>query len=198
MKKKPIGKLARSSGERVKTPDFTKPNPKKEMTVAPMPFKKVWPRILMFMVENPDATYSEIWRAFAKKIDDVFDYSDFKKKLSSAGLRKKDVKEGTSLKQQVSKALVTFNDSKKEYAEKHLRRIHKKLEAIHDVVEAMPVDDRTVGRVLDITARLHKEGRLAYGIDDEARGDQKVTNLAVMIGFQPTEKKAQIVEVDPQ
>lgn len=163
--------------------------------VVPRPFKEIWPRILTFMMENPKASYKDIWAEFKDKIDDVFHPADFKKLIEKSGLTKKKVKEGTSLKGEVKLAMASFADSKKVFAEKHMERIHKKLEAIHDVVDKMQVDEKNVGRSLDIVSRLHKEGRIAYGIDEENKGDQKVTNLAVMIGFEPTVKPAKVVDV---
>jgi hypothetical protein len=162
--------------------------------VVPRPFKEMWPRILTFMMEHPEAKYSAIWKEFHDKLDDVFNIHDFKKLIQKSGLTKKEVKEGTSLKEEVKLAMTSFADSRKEYAEKHMQRIHKKLEVIHDVVDKLEVDEKNVGRALGLVSQLHKEGRIAYGIDEESRSDQKVTNLAVMIGFQPQEKQAKVIE----
>lgn len=167
----------------------------------PQQFKVIWPRILTYIIENPDASYRQIWNAFAKKIDDVFSYEDFRDKLKEAGITRKKVKQAVSTSALVDKALASFADTKKEFAENHMRRIHKKLEEVHTVVASIQTTDETVGRVLELTSKLHREGRLAYGIDEENRGDQKAMNLAVMIGFTPQKKEeasAKVVEVSSQ
>ena len=156
--------------------------------VVPRAFKEIWPRILAYIIEHPDKSYRDVWRVFHKKIDDIHSYDEFKAKLVANGLSKKRIKQDTSIAAQVDVAIQTFADAKKGYAEQHMKRIHNKLEQIHETVESISVTEDNVGKVLGLVSKLHEEGRLAYGIDDEARGDQKVTNLAVMIGFDPTPK----------
>jgi hypothetical protein len=190
MRKVSIGKVDKPIPDplEVKRKVYRKP-------VVPRPFKEMWPRILTFMMENPKATYPQIWKEFHPKIDDVFNIHDFKALIKKAGLTKQEVKEGTSLKAEVRLAMSSFADSRKEYAERHMQRIHKKLEVIHEVVDKLEVDEKNVGRALGLVSQLHKEGRIAYGIDEESRSDQKVTNLAVMIGFEPKVKDAKVIDV---
>lgn len=164
-------------------------------TFDAIPFKKAWPKIMQYMIEYPDETYAQLWKKFAPILDDVFTQRGFEKKLENAGMTKRALNAGLSVTEQVKVAVKTFGDLKKERAEKHMTRIHEKLDEIHNVVGSIVVEEKNVGRVLGLVGELQKQGRIAYDIGEENRGDQKVTNLAVMIGFQPTEKKATVVEV---
>lgn len=167
---------------------------KSAKTFDAIAFKKLWPTIMQHMIEHPELTYAELWKKFAPRLDDVFTQKGFEKRLENAGMTKRVLNEGLSVTEQVKAAVKTFGDLKKERAEKHMQRIHNKLDEIHDVVEAITVKEENVGRVLGLVGELQKQGRIAYDMDEENRGDQKVTNLAVMIGFQPTEK-AKVIEV---
>lgn len=164
-------------------------------TFDAQPFKRVWPKIMQYMIEYPNDTYAQLWKKFAPMLDDVFTQRGFEKRLENAGMTKRTINAGLSVTEQVKVAVKTFGDLKKERAEKHMQRIHKKLDEIHDVVDKIVVEEKNVGRILDLVGELQKQGRIAYDIGEENRGDQKVTNLAVMIGFQPTEKRATAVEV---
>jgi len=192
---KPKGKLRPVALPPVKAKATVKPTKERVISATAKPFAKQWPKILAYIIANPDDTYQQIWKRYRNRITDIISFNEFKAKLVSAGITKKNVTQSLSIKGQVTEAIKTFADVKKEHAERHLTRIHRKLEQIHDVVEKLDVNDQNVGRTLDLVSRLHKEGRIAYGIDEESRGDQKVTNLAVMIGFQPQEKKAQAIDV---
>ena len=106
------------------------------------------------------------------------------------------VKDKTATKYQIEHAIKSFAQVKKGYAERHMQRIHTKMEEIHGVVGILKPDSENVERILDLTSRLHKEGRLAYGIDDDASPDRRVSNLAILIGYEPGEKKAKVIEIE--
>lgn len=161
-------------------------------------FSELWPEILKDMVKGKkagDLTYGKLWKKYRSRLADIYSLRQFIKRLADTGMTLSAVAKTTSVKEQVQVAIKQFADVKKEHAESHMRRIHTKLEKIHKVVEEMPVNDKNVSFTLDLVSRLHKEGRIAYGIDDDSAPDKKVTNLAIMIGWTPTEKAVQVKEI---
>jgi hypothetical protein len=156
--------------------------------VDALPFKKRWPAILSYMVAHPDKTTAQVWHKWMRRIDDVFNLKQFQSKLKASGMDPRSVKRETSVKTQVSIALQSFAEVKKEHAELHQHKIHKKLNEIHDVVAEMPVGQENVENVLDLVGKLQKEGRIAYGIDDEKPINTKAVSLAVLIGYEPKPK----------
>lgn len=190
-----LGKAQKSDGvDEPKKRDTSR----KKSTLDAMPFKKLWPKILIRMTERPKDTYRDLWDYYQESLDDVFSLRQFTKLLETNGLTKSALNSSVGMKANIQAAVKTFVDTKKEYAEKHMQRIHKKLEEVHDVIDAIPVEEKNVGRVLGLVSQLHREGRLAYGIDEESRGDQKVTNLAVLIGYDPTVKQAKGEVIESQ
>lgn len=171
--------------------------PRKEKDYDCQLFSDIWPEILKYMIANKDSlSYIKLWKKYRGRIADVYTFKAFCKRLENTGMQISSIKKATSVKQQVQIAIKNFADVKKEHAEQHMQKIHKKLGEIHKVVDEMKVTDKNVSFSLDLVSRLHKEGRLAYGIDDDSAPDKKVTNLAVMIGWNPTEKPAQVKVIE--
>lgn len=159
-------------------------------------FSELWPELLKDLVAKME--YKALWKKYRSRLADVYSFRQFMRRLNDNDMTHAKLNQSLSVKEQVKVAIKQFADVKKEHAEAHMRRIHKKLGQIHDVVEKMPVTDKNVSFTMDLVSRLHKEGRLAYGIDDDAAPDKKVTNLAVMIGWTPTEKPVQVKVIENQ
>ena len=175
-----------------------KPHAKTTKSFVSLPFKKQWPRILSDIIEYPERTTQDHWRKWGRLLTNVRSSNEFASLLSKHDMNPQKVKRETSTKAHVALAIKSFAQVKKVYAEAHMQRIHNKLEEVHKVVKVIKPSRKNVERVLDLTARLHKEGRLAYGIDDDSAPDRKVTNLAILIGHVPEEKKVKVLEMDTQ
>lgn len=157
------------------------------------PFKKMWPKILAYMVAHPELKTRKLWAKFAPKLDDVFSLRQFSILLGNNGMSPAVVKEETGMKNQVAIAIQSFAEVKKEKANVFMNRISRKMDEIHDVIDSTPVDVKNVGGVLDLVSRLHKEGRIAYSIDEEHTVDRKATNIAVLIGYDPKPKEIKVI-----
>jgi hypothetical protein len=134
------------------------------------------------------------WSKWSERLLNVSSYNDFSRLLKKNKMTPREVKKAVSVESQALVAVQTFASSKKIYAERHMERIHKKMEAIHEVVDGLEVNPKSVNFVLDLVSRLHKEGRIAYSIDEETDPNKKAVNLAVLIGYDPIEK-AKVVDV---
>jgi hypothetical protein len=163
---------------------------KQKKTIVALPFKEAWPKILAWMIENPHAKTKDAWAHWHARLEDVTSLQVFSQLLKNNGMTPTEVRQKTSIKEQVQLATQSFSEVKKEHAERHMARIHKKLEQIHTVVDSIEPDAENVGAVLSLVGQLHKEGRLAYDIDDQKQVDRKVTNLAILIGADPREAQA--------
>jgi hypothetical protein len=179
----------------INIPVYRQPGAISRKIVEARPFKKVWPKILHYMIAHPESTSKKLWDKFASRLDDVFSLGQFRSLLNSNGMTPGKVKTQTSTKEQVAIAISSFAEVKKDRANAFMNRISKKLDEIHDVVDTKKVTRKNVGDMLDLVSKLHKEGRVAYDIDDQHQVDKKTTNIAVLIGYEPKVKTVKTIDV---
>lgn len=153
--------------------------------VSAKPFAEIWPQILAYRMANKTLTNKSVWNEFKNKISDVPNLVSFTHLLNGRGLDTRSIEKATTPKEETKLAIKTFSDVRKAHAERHMTKVSGYLNKAHDVVESIIPDEETIGSYLDTVRTLHREGRLAYRIDEEVVGNPQLLNLALLVEIRP-------------